>query len=97
MGLMPQRPAKFRMPKPARSAPRERPTASQRGYNYRWQQASKAFLALQPLCVKCPKPTTATCVDHITPHRGDQQLFWDVDNWQALCERCHNRKTRRGE
>jgi 5-methylcytosine-specific restriction endonuclease McrA len=30
---------------------------------------------------------TATIVDHIKPHRGDQNLFWDQTNWQALCRR----------
>ena len=30
-------------------------------------------------------------VDHIVPHRGDQELFWDVaNNWQALCRQCHS-------
>ena len=32
-------------------------------------------------------------VDHIIPHRGDQKLFWDRNNWQALCKPCHDRKT----
>lgn len=32
----------------------------------------------------------ATVVDHIVPHKGDQQLFWDQSNWQPLCERHHN-------
>ena len=35
----------------------------------------------------------ATVVDHITPHRGDKKLFWDEDNWQPLCKRCHDKKT----
>lgn len=35
----------------------------------------------------------ATEVDHIIPHRGDQQLFWDTNNWQGLCKPCHSRKT----
>ena len=36
------------------------------------------------------KVKAAEVVDHITPHRGDQQLFWDVDNWQSLCKQCHD-------
>ena len=36
-----------------------------------------------------------TDVDHIIPHRGDQKLFWDKSNWQALCHRHHSMKTRR--
>jgi len=35
----------------------------------------------------------ATLVDHIIPHRGDNNLFWDEDNWQALCTECHAIKT----
>ncbi|MGN8738508.1 HNH endonuclease signature motif containing protein [Bilifractor sp. HCP3S3_D3] len=37
----------------------------------------------------------ATVVDHIVPHRGDPKLFWDRSNWQALCKRCHDKKTRK--
>jgi len=37
--------------------------------------------------------TAATVVDHVTPHKGDKVLFWDRLNWQALCKRCHDRKT----
>jgi 5-methylcytosine-specific restriction protein A len=37
--------------------------------------------------------TPATAVDHIQPHRGDYELFWDSDNWQPLCATCHGRKT----
>ena len=74
--------------------------AAARGYNYKWQQARTRFLAFHPLCAECERQgrtTAATVVDHIQPHRGDMRLFWDVKNWQALCERCHNEKTARGE
>lgn len=33
---------------------------------------------------------SADVVDHITPHKGDMDLFWDPDNWQGLCIPCHN-------
>jgi 5-methylcytosine-specific restriction protein A len=68
-------------------------TALERGYNYKWQQAGKRFLLDNPLCVYCQKVgriTPATVVDHIIPHRGDEELFWDVSNWQSLCKRCHD-------
>lgn len=32
----------------------------------------------------------ATVVDHIKPHKGDSQLFWDQDNWQSLCKTHHD-------
>lgn len=28
--------------------------------------------------------------DHIVPHRGDPQKFFDPDNLQTLCASCHN-------
>lgn len=74
----------------------ERPSASDRGYNRRWQKASKLFLQAHPLCVRCAaegRYVKSEVVDHITPHRGDKALFWDMDNWQALCKRCHDLKT----
>lgn len=29
-------------------------------------------------------------VDHIVPHRGDLDLFWDPSNWQTLCPDHHD-------
>ena len=69
-----------------------------RGYGNRWRKASKQFLEAHPLCEECKrqgKYVKATVVDNIIPHRGDQELFWDRSNWQPLCKRCHDRKTRR--
>lgn len=66
---------------------------SERGYGWKWQQARKSHLAISPLCVKCKakgKVTIATVVDHIVPHRGDRDLFWDRSNWQSLCKPCHD-------
>jgi len=54
------------------------------------------FLKRNPLCVECLERgniVPATVVDHIIAHKGDMRLFWDRDNWQALCTQCHNRKT----
>jgi 5-methylcytosine-specific restriction protein A len=34
-----------------------------------------------------------TQTDHIIPRRGNQQLFWDRNNWQRLCDGCHGLKT----
>lgn len=71
-------------------------SAYTRGYNRQWQKASKAFLNAHPLCEKCKaegRYTKATVVDHIIPHRGNRELFWNRDNWQALCKHCHDVKT----
>ena len=75
-----------------------RPSASKRGYNYRWVKYSHNYLSAHPLCVICEakgKTTAATVVDHIVPHKGSQELFWDVSNHQSLCASCHGRKTAR--
>jgi len=69
----------------------KRGTATQRGYTYRWNKARILFLNQYPLCTMCNEP--ATVVDHIIPHKGNEQLFWDELNWQSLCTKCHNRKT----
>jgi 5-methylcytosine-specific restriction protein A len=45
--------------------------------------------------MKSGRYVKATDVDHIVPHRGDSILFWDQNNWQALCHRHHSIKTRR--
>ncbi len=73
-----------------------RGSSTARGYDYRWRMASKAFLRAHPLCAECErqgKLTPATEVDHIQPHRGNKQLFWDERNWQGLCHNCHSKKT----
>ena len=77
---------------------RERGTAHERGYTARWRRAREWFLKQNPLCVECQKRgklTPATVVDHIIPHKGDMESFWNVNNWQALCKPCHDRKTAR--
>lgn len=28
--------------------------------------------------------------DHIKPHRGDREMFFDPNNVQCLCKRCHD-------
>src|SRR3990167_952881 len=78
-----------------------RGSASERGYNWRWSKESRRFLRLHPLC-QCrdcdegqKRVTLATVVDHIIPHKGDQNLFWDVSNWQSMSKFCHDRKTAR--
>lgn len=75
-------------------------TTNDRGYTYRWQKARARFLSANPLCAYCQRQgryTAATVVDHITPHRGDADLFWDEANWQALCSPHHDGDKRREE
>jgi len=75
----------------------DRSSANERGYSSRWQKVRSQFLKANPLCKECQsqgKLTPATVVDHIKPHRGDKVLFWDESNWQPLCKKCHDKKTR---
>lgn len=65
-----------------------RPTAAQRGYGSAWQKYRAEYLLGYPYCVSCGK--IASVVDHIKPHRGDQDLFWDKSNYAAMCQHCHN-------
>ena len=74
----------------------DRKTTAEKGYGSRWQKARAVYLQSHPLCVRClakGRYVKATVVDHIIPHRGDRKLFWDRDNWQALCKSCHDSKT----
>ena len=74
-----------------------RGTTAQRGYDSKWQKARVFYLAAHPLCVRCEAKglvKLAMVVDHIIPHKGDKQLFWDSGNWQSLCKPCHDHKTR---
>lgn len=66
-----------------------RPSARQRGYTSKWEQARADYLTAHPTCVRCGAP--AKVVDHIKPHRGDLKLFWSRSNWQPLCVPCHSR------
>lgn len=87
-----------------------RRSAFARGYTKRWDRAAKAFRLRYPLCGMRPggqapvmsqcaldgRETPATQTDHVVPHRGDRKTFWDVSQWQALCDACHTRKTQAG-
>ena len=62
----------------------------------RWRRASKLFRAYNALCVMCEQAgriKPASLVDHVMPHKGDVELFWDETNWQSLCWKCHGVKS----
>ena len=57
-----------------------------------WKLRRAHQLWNEPLCRMCQamgKTTPATVADHVTPHRGDEVLFFWGD-LQSLCEICHN-------
>jgi 5-methylcytosine-specific restriction endonuclease McrA len=77
-----------------------RPSARARGYNSEWRKARLAYLITHPYCCQCREAgfdRTATVVDHVTPHKGNDRLFWDRTNWQPLCQHHHNSTKQRQE
>lgn len=98
--IVPQKPRTLSRSRPAvRVAGPARLSAHKRGYTRSWSATAKRVLADVgrtefphggPLC-SCG--AAAECVDHIRPHKGDQELFWDPANLQSLCDSCHSRKT----
>lgn len=83
--------------KPLKVIPQaKRASSAARGYDARWRKVRAAYLAANPVCVVCERRgrvVPATEVDHIKAHRGNDTLFWDELNWQALCKPCHSEKT----
>lgn len=83
---------------PAPRAPDRRANAHRRGYSSRWSGYARGYLAYHPLCAHCTtqgRTTLATLVDHVHPvTKGEADpKFWDADNHQSLCRRCHSVKT----
>ena len=77
-------------------ADQRRGSARQRGYTGEWEKARLAYLREHPLCRICEgkgRVVSAAVVDHVVPHRGHPGMFWDQQNWQALCKPCHDIKT----
>lgn len=76
----------------SRTHDRFRPGPRQRGYDHRWEAASRRFREGVPFCEGClvlgvQRPPDV--VDHIVPHRGNHSLFWSQNNWQACCNWHH--------
>jgi 5-methylcytosine-specific restriction endonuclease McrA len=94
---MPDMPPTFRAGRTKRQMVREtdlaRGTAAERGYGRRWMTESGQYKAQHPLCVGCKAVDRVMAVevtDHIVPHRGNQDLFWDRENWQSACRFHHD-------
>jgi 5-methylcytosine-specific restriction endonuclease McrA len=62
-----------------------------------WAVLSSAFLrgkiCADPYKLHGNHPRLAQVTDHIRPHKGNEELFYDQTNWQPLCKSCHDRKT----
>ncbi len=62
----------------------------------RWKVMAKQQLAVEPCCRLCRSEgllVQASIVDHVVPHRGDEQAFFNSANLQSLCRRHSNIKT----
>lgn len=58
-----------------------------------WKGIRRKQLSREPFCRYCAEQgleTRARYADHIIPHRGDPNLFFDDNNLQSLCETHHN-------
>lgn len=58
----------------------------------RWKRIRLAQLSIEPLCRMClitEEVTEATICDHITPHKGDLDLFYNGP-FQSLCKHHHD-------
>lgn len=65
----------------------------------RWRRRSKAQLQAEPLCVMClaaNRTKAATVADHVVPHRGDEEAFWQGP-LQSLCQHHHSQVKQREE
>lgn len=61
--------------------------------SYLWQRLRAQHKLSEPLCRICKaegRITPVRVVDHIIPHRGNEKLFYDPNNWQSLCYPCHD-------
>ena len=77
---------------------KQRGSASERGYTYRWSKYSKRFLS-QPENVFCKLhldsgcTEISQCVDHVDPPDGpNDPRFWDPANHQGACIHCNSVK-----
>lgn len=96
---MPSRPPIFSLRPVANSTEQRRDydhrrgSARERGYTAEWDVASDAHRRVHPLCVGCEAVGVirlATITDHVIPHKGDMDLFWDRSLWQSSCEWHHS-------
>lgn len=65
-----------------------------------WKRLRKSQLNREPLCRFCKRKgiiTQGNTVDHISPHRGKMEKFFDITNLQTLCKSCHSSTKQRIE
>lgn len=61
--------------------------------NKNWFRLRHWRLSQEPLCRYCKRMgivKPGDTVDHIIPHKGNMDLFFDKMNTQTLCKSCHS-------
>lgn len=64
-----------------------------------WKRKRAQQLQDQPLCEDCTERglvRSASVADHVEPHRGDVERFWN-GKLQSLCTSCHSGQKQRIE
>lgn len=71
-------------------APRRpaKPSATSRGYDYRWQQLSKRVRRASPFCEQCGNTADLTA-DHVIPKTEAPELRLEPLNVRVLCRKCN--------
>jgi 5-methylcytosine-specific restriction enzyme A len=72
---------------------RNRPEWAKWYQTHRWKRQSHLFRSTHPRCMMCEEHgvlKASEVTDHKIPHRGNQELFWNQNNWQAVCKDCHD-------
>jgi hypothetical protein len=78
----------------------KRGSARERGYDARWDKASRSFVARHPLCRYCeagawgdpPRVEPTALTDHLYPPRLFEGVFWIKALWVPSCGPCNSRK-----
>ena len=58
-----------------------------------WRELRHNQLLIEPLCAMCKQDgfiKPAEVVDHVIPHKGNIDLFYDNKNLQSLCKYHHD-------
>lgn len=58
-----------------------------------WKRLRQAALTADPFCVRCLAKdlvVPATVANHKKPHRGNRDLFFNIDNLEGVCKPCHD-------
>lgn len=76
------------------SGEQDRPSASERGYDARWQKVRQMYARKNLLCERCLENGRTVAVEevhHIVPIK-DGGARYDLKNLQSLCKSCHQRE-----